>query len=175
MKIESLHLVVDLNHDGAYSMWELWESVKFVYRLPGNLLVEGLGHIPYASSLGIKASEATGYGSLNGLLAVTLSLLFWILVLFSILTLSSPSTDEADENDQKDSGMRAGSHPGLASADDAGARPTSARTDGDAWVSSTVRGHLPVSRPTYSAPGSLKHKKPRRRHHLINYLIRHAK
>jgi hypothetical protein len=175
MKIESLHLVVDLNHDGAYSMWELWESVKFVYRLPGNLIVEGLGHIPYASSLGIKASEATGYGSLNGLLAVTLSLLFWIIVLFSILTLSSPSTDELEENGEKDSGIREESLAGRASADSVGVSTARSRTGNDAWVSSAVRGHLPVSRPAYSARGSIKHKKPRRRHHLISYLIRHAK
>jgi len=175
MKIESLHLVVDLNHDGAYSMWELWESVKFVYRLPGNLIVEGLGHIPYASTLGIRASEATGYGSLNGLLAVTLSLLFWIVVVFSILTLSSPVADNVDENGEKDTGMRAEAASGFISADDNNVPATSAGTDDNVWVSSTVRGHLPVSRPAYSAPGSVKHKKPRRRHHLVSYLIRHAK
>src|SRR3546814_11498243 len=83
-------------------MWELWESVKFVYRMPGNLAVEGLGHVPYLSSfLGIKASEATGYGSLDGLLSVTLSLLFWMVLLFSALTLSSPSADE-ESTDQTD-------------------------------------------------------------------------
>src|SRR3546814_19184028 len=96
MKIESLNIVVDLNHDGAYRMWELWESVKFVYRMPGNLSVEGLGHVPYLSSfLGIKASEATGYGSLDGLMSVPLSLLFWMVLLFSALTLSSTSADDA--------------------------------------------------------------------------------
>src|SRR3546814_12519759 len=83
-------------------MWELWESVKFVYRMPGNLAVEGLGHVPYLSSfLGIKASEATGYGRLDGLLSVTLSLLFWMVLLFCSLTLSSPSADDA-RKDQPD-------------------------------------------------------------------------
>src|SRR3546814_752173 len=102
MKIESLNIVVDLNHDGAYSMWELWESVNFVYRMPVNLAGEGMGHVPYLSSfLGIKASEATGYGSLDGLLSVTLSLLFWMVLLFSALTLSSPSADD-ESTDQTD-------------------------------------------------------------------------
>lgn len=175
MKIESLHLVVDINHDGAYSLWEIWESVKFVYRLPGNLLVEGLGHIPYLSSfLGIRASEATGYGSLDGLLSVTLSLLFWIVVLFSVLTVSSPSTDEIDDTPEGTDGSHAVRPPGLLpSASRVSA--SAVESDDGTWVSSTVRSHLPVSRPAYSAPGSGKHKKPRRRHHLVSYLIRHAK
>ncbi|MFW7340131.1 hypothetical protein V0R37_01135 [Pollutimonas sp. H1-120] len=177
MKIESLHLVVDINHDGAYSLWELWESVKFVYRLPGNLLVEGLGHIPYLSSfLGIKASEATGYGSLDGLLSVTLSLLFWIVVLFSVLTLSSPSTDEVDESPKGSDGGHAKPPPGFLPAGTGRVSASAAESDDGAWVSSTIHSHRPVSRPAYSAPGIGKHKKqPRRRHHLISYLIRHAK
>src|SRR3546814_11313638 len=70
--------------------------------MPGNLAVEGLGHVPYLSSfLGIKASEATGYGSLDGLLSVTLYLLFWMVLLFSALTLSSPSADD-ESTDQTD-------------------------------------------------------------------------
>lgn len=176
MKIESLHLVVDINHDGAYSLWELWESVKFVYRLPGNLLVEGLGHIPYLSSfLGIRASEATGYASLDGLLSVTLSLLFWIVVLFSVLTLSSPSTDEVDESPEGIDGGHAKPPSGLLPSGTGRASATTAESDDGTWVSSTMHSHLPVSRPAYSAPGSGKHKKPRRRHHLVSYLIRHAK
>src|SRR5690606_41914550 len=49
MNIESLKMVVDINRDGSYSLWELWEAVTFVYRLPGNLMVEGLGNIPYVA------------------------------------------------------------------------------------------------------------------------------
>src|SRR5690554_1555376 len=98
MKIQALDLVVDLNRDGTYSGWELWEAIKFLYRLPGNLLTEALGHIPYVSSaLGIQASEASGYASLNGLFAVTLSLIFWVLVVFAMLTLASPEKDDVAE------------------------------------------------------------------------------
>ncbi|UYO92769.1 hypothetical protein [Pollutimonas sp. M17] len=174
MKIESLNLVVDINHDGAYSMWELWEAVKFVYRVPGNLLVEGLGHIPYVSSfLGIRASEAAGYGSLDGLLSITLSLMFWIVVLFSALTLSSPSEDDAGDSAEKAPGPALEAPSGFP-LEKSGHTPSAGARDDGAWVSSAVRGHLPVSRSAYSAPGSAKHKKPRRRH-MISYLIRHAK
>lgn len=99
MNIKSLDLVVDLNADGRYSFWEIWELLRDLYRLPGNLLVEGLGHIPYVSDvLGIRASEAVGYASLNGLLAVTLSLLFWIALVLGLMAWASPDADPDDAN-----------------------------------------------------------------------------
>ncbi|OXR50510.1 MULTISPECIES: hypothetical protein [unclassified Pusillimonas] len=100
MNIKSLNLVVDINADGRYSFWEIWELIRDLYRLPGNLLVEGLGHIPYVSNaLGIHASEAMGYGSLNGLLAVTLSLLFWIALILGLMAWASPDADtDAEDN-----------------------------------------------------------------------------
>lgn len=100
MNIKSLDLVVDLNADGRYSFWEIWELLRDIYRLPGNLLIEGLGHIPYVSDvLGIHASAATGYASLNGLLAVTLSLLFWIVLILGLMAWASPDANPDEVND----------------------------------------------------------------------------
>jgi len=157
MSIESLRLVADINGDGSYSLWEIWEVVKFFYRLPGNLLVEGLGHIPYVSSfLGIHASQATGYGSLDGLLSVTLSLLVWVGVLFTILTLSSPTVDEVDEE-------------ALRTPEPS---PTELRSGIDDTQAKGARhGHLPVSRASYTAHG----KRPRKHHRLAGLLARHAR
>jgi hypothetical protein len=176
MKIQALDLVVDLNHDGTYSGWELWEAVKFLYRLPGNLITEALGHIPYVSStLDIKASEATGYGSLNGLLAVTLSLIFWVLVVFALLTLASPDKDDdLDTGNARPDAMRTAMIPGAEG-------PPAAQPDIPAHEHATASGdatagprsHLPVSRPVYAAPGTRP--KRRRLHHLTHSLIRPVK
>lgn len=168
MKIESLNLVVDLNRDGAYSPWELWEAAKDIYRLPGNLVVEALGNIPYVSPvLKISASEATGYASLNGLLALTLSLLFWILVIFAVLMWTSPSDDDIEDTSVIP--MNANAGEALPTYDDTASLPQR-----PAVSTVQARVHLPVSRHIYAAPGKTP-RKHRRRHHLINYLIRHAK
>jgi|SRR5690606_11197705 len=156
MNIESLHLVADINGDGSYSPWEIWEVVKFVYRLPGNLLVEGLGHVPYVSSLlGIKASAATGYASLDGLFSVTLSLLFWVVVLFAILTLSSPTVEE----------------PAPTAARTPEADPSALGRHMPNNAAHISRPHLPVSRPAYAATGT----RQRKRHRLSGFLARHAR
>ncbi len=82
MKIEALNFYLDINGDGRYNSWEIWEAVKWVYRLPGNLLVEGVGNVPLlANLLGIQASEATGYASFNNWMVVGFSLLFWLALL----------------------------------------------------------------------------------------------
>ena len=98
MAVQTLNFTVDLNNDGAYSLWELWQVTKELYRVPGNLAVEGLGHIPFiAQWLDIRASEATGYASLNGTLAVLISLLFWTALLFAAPSYLSPdASPEAD-------------------------------------------------------------------------------
>ncbi|SHI21527.1 hypothetical protein [Pollutimonas bauzanensis] len=171
MNIQSLHLVVDLNGDGRYSLWELWEAVKLVYRLPGNLMVEGLGHIPYLSTaLHIQATPATGYASFDGLIAVTLALIFWVVVVFSALTLCSPSAYEPDDapGGAADASRNPQYHETAPAADDA----APARTHRGA-ASAQARMHLPVSRSVYTVPG----KKPKRRHwhHLVNSLMGHAK
>ncbi|MDS1140828.1 hypothetical protein RE432_10310 [Pusillimonas sp. SM2304] len=172
MNIESLNLVIDLNRDGAYSPWELWEAVKWVYRLPGNLLVEGLGHIPYLSTLlNIQASEATGYRSLNGSLSVTLSLMLWVVAIFSLLTWLSPTVDEPDDASLDAASARRSPATGAAHA-------RLAEPDGkqghDEAAAPHARPHLPVSRANYAAPGK-KPKRHRRHHRLVNYLISHAK
>ncbi|WP_353147949.1 hypothetical protein [Pollutimonas bauzanensis] len=161
MNIQSLKLVVDFNRDGSYSPAELWAAVKFFYYLPGNLIVEGLGNIPYVSSaFHIHASQAAGYGSLNGLLSVTLTLIFWILVVFGILTLCSPTVDEVDDATDAETGLGLGQNrqyiPELHKAAEAPsdhATSTSART----------RVHMPVSRAVYAFPGKKPKRHPRHR------------
>lgn len=176
MKIQALDLVVDLNRDGTYSGWELWEAIKFLYRLPGNLITEALGHLPYVSStLGIRASEATGYDSLNGLFAVTLSLIFWVLVVFILLTLASPEKDD----DGSTASHLPNAMPAASTAkSDAGLPPTldsphPGHGTATGGIAPSVHSHLPVSRPLYAAPG--KRPKRRRLHHLGRSLVRHAK
>lgn len=100
MKVEALNFYLDINGDGRYNGWEIWEAVKWVYRLPGNLLIEGLGNVPFlASLLGIEASEATGYGSFNNWMVVGFSLLFW-LALLMLLASFKRDTDAAPEPGQ---------------------------------------------------------------------------
>ncbi len=90
MHIETLNFSMDINGDGVYSRWEIWETLVWAYRLPGNLVVEGLGNVPVLSDLlGIQASQATGYASLNGPVAVALSLVFWLGLIVGALALTS--------------------------------------------------------------------------------------
>ena len=143
MNIASLNVIVDINKDGSYSVWEVWETAKVVYRLPGNLIIEALGNTPHVSSLlNIQASQDTGYASLNGSLAVTLSLLFWVVAISSILTLASPS-DEYDDIPE--------------------AREIENSNVAKMPMNSSphARAHLPVSRVNYPAPGK---RQKRRRH-----------
>jgi hypothetical protein len=79
MNIQALHFVLDLDSDGSVAGWEAVEALKWAFSLPGRLMVEGLGHIPFiADTFDIHASPATGYGSFHGLLATALTLLFWV-------------------------------------------------------------------------------------------------
>lgn len=95
MNIQALNFSMDVNGDGTISRWELWETVIWIYRLPGNLVVEGVGHIPFVSDLlGIHASQDAGYASLDGSLAVALSLLFWLAVVFLLVSLTSGDAPE---------------------------------------------------------------------------------
>src|SRR3546814_3367923 len=88
---------------------------------------------------------------MDGLLSVTLSLLFWMVLLFSALTLSSPSADD-ESTDQTD--VRRGVPPDGALPVTTHATAIPIDSHHQAWVSSANHGHLPVSRATYSAPGS---------------------
>jgi len=156
MNIESLNLIVDINRDGVYSPWEIWETAKSVYRIPGNLVVEGLGNIPVVSDvLHIQASQATGYASLNGMLAAFLSLLFWLVAVISLLSLASPDDPESNVGRQP---LQAGA--GLESA------------AGDTTALS-ARPHASAGDDRLSVPG--KTHKRRHRHHLTDTLIGHSK
>src|SRR5690606_36317445 len=139
MNIQSFAWAIDLNGDGVYSMWENWEAAKWVFRLPGNLLLEGLGHIPYLSSLlGIHASEASGYGSLNGGLASSLSLLIWVVAIASILNLSSRTVVEPDTEE-----------PSRQALIGMGTPATRQITGPQQHAPLEPRVHLPVSRANY--------------------------
>jgi hypothetical protein len=166
MTIQSLAFSLDANQDGAYSAWELWEVCKALYHLPGNLVVEALGQLPIAQHfLHIEASAATGYGSLNGTLAIALSLAFWVAILFTVLTVASPTDPESLQQPTETTpsgtnvqGTSLGSqtlhnhHVHAASLHEHAAMPRR----GLAAKAATVprdRMHLPVSRTYYAAPG----------------------
>lgn len=171
MNIQSLALRIDANNDGVYNMWELWDVAKAIYRLPGNLVVEGLGNLPLvANFLNINASVNSGYSSLNGTLAVAISLVFWVAILFTVLTVTSPSAPlEEDGNTLTNAGQAPSSqhalhnhHVHAASLHQHAAAPRR----GLAAKAATVprdRAHLPVSRTYYAAPG----KKPIRKRNRL--------
>lgn len=90
MHIQTFQWVVDINADGHFSAWEIWETIRWIFRMPGSLIVELIGQSPFLSqALGIKASVATGYASLDGLFAKVLSLFFWLPLLMWILSRGS--------------------------------------------------------------------------------------
>ena len=166
MTIQSLAFSLDANHDGTYSAWELWEVGKAIYHLPGNLVVEALGQFPFAQHyLQIEASAATGYSSLNGTLAIALSLAFWVAILFTVLTVASPTDPESLQQpteipspEKNAQGTPLGSqalhnhHVHAASLHEHAATPRRGLAAKAATVSRD-RMHLPVSRTYYAAPG----------------------
>lgn len=90
MTIRSLAFTLDINGDGTLSPWEYLEALKWLYQLPGRLVIEGLGNIPIvASTLNIQASQATGYSSLYGVAATLISLICWMALFCSIASLTS--------------------------------------------------------------------------------------
>lgn len=183
MNIESLKLVIDLNGDGSYSLLEISELLRTLYRLPGNLMVEGLGHIPYVSSLlGIEASRATGYGSFNGLLSISLSLLFWVAAVFAVLTLSSPDSQEPENHPAT---LAKGQGPALAQSPEPFTAYHAPSYSGPSFYgvslaapsgqpqSIAARTHTQVSRPALRARKVSTARKHHR--HLTGYLARHIK
>lgn len=102
MHIQTFQWVIDLNADGQVSLWEIWETMRWIFRIPGSLAVEFLGQFPaVAQMLHIEASAATGYGSLDGLLSKVISSLFWVSLLMWLLSLGSkpkPRHNYLDEN-----------------------------------------------------------------------------
>jgi len=76
MNIQALHFVLDIDGNGSVAGWEIIDALKWGFSLPGRLMVEGLGNIPFiAQAFGIQASAATGYASFHSLLATALNLL----------------------------------------------------------------------------------------------------
>ena len=156
MNIQSLVWTIDLNNDGSYSAWEILETVRWVFRIPGNLILEALGNTPYLSSLlHIEASAATGYNSLNGSLASSLSLIVWALALVGILTLASPSVIKKDRTSEP---LLIGSNVVSTTQQLAAPAANSPHT------ASSHHVHLPVSRSNYAMPGTkpIRHKRHRR-------------
>lgn len=98
MNIHALRFVLDIDGNGAIAGWEIIAALKWGFTLPGRLLVEGLGNIPFiANTFNIQASAATGYASFHGLLASGSSLLFWVLILYGLTRIGSRSdTEPAD-------------------------------------------------------------------------------
>src|SRR3546814_16755332 len=85
MKIESFHWIIAANHDGSISLAEIWHTLQCLYQIPGNLVIEALGHIPVTAELfHIHASEQAGYYSLHTWFSAAFSLFFWLFVLFAI-------------------------------------------------------------------------------------------
>ncbi|NYT58750.1 hypothetical protein H0A65_07415 [Alcaligenaceae bacterium] len=158
MNVHSFIWATDLNGDGAYSPWEIMEAVKWAFRLPGNLLLEGLGHVPYVSSLlHIQASEATGYGSLNSGLAASLSLLIWAVAIFTVLSLTSSSdneTESAPASRQALIGTNPTTQRQIAGPQKTPGQPASRPM------------HLPVSRANYAMPGKTP-VRPKRHRRLV--------
>ena len=110
MQFQTLQWVMDINADGSLSLWEIWETIRWVFRMPGSLVVEAIGQFPaLAALLNISASPETGYASLNGLLAKGLSLLFWLPVLFWVLNLGSgPAKEKAPKAKSKETPLLLG-------------------------------------------------------------------
>ncbi len=104
MHFQTFQWAIDLNSDGHISLWEIWETVRWVFRIPGSLVIELLGQFPaLAQLLNINASATTGYASLDSLFTKVLSLFFWVpLVMWGLSAGIKPKRRHAylDENSQ---------------------------------------------------------------------------
>ncbi|MHA3903192.1 hypothetical protein ACTPOE_06385 [Castellaniella sp. WN] len=100
MNIQALHFVLDIDGNGSVAGWEIIEALKWAFSLPGRLMVEGLGNIPFvADTFHIQASAATGYASFHSLPATVLTLLFWVGCLVLITRIGADrKVDAADTN-----------------------------------------------------------------------------
>lgn len=182
MALRSLQYTLDANLDGSVSAWEIWEAAKFLYRLPGNLAVEGMGNIPIlADVLRIQASPATGYESLGGTLSLAISLVAWVALLFWLLTATSPSVPAqtaAEENPTPNANHEhTSATQAMATRQEAqrDIAPEGYNSQGQAPLAENAaaghrrqRPHLPVSRRYYAAPGTRtshrRHRPPRFTH-----------
>ena len=103
MHIQTFQWVIDANGDGSISLSDIIETLRWIYRIPGSLVVEALGNTPVVSDmLRIQASQETGYASLNGGLASILSLLFWaVLILWLLYTSSAPKPEPESKTSRR--------------------------------------------------------------------------
>lgn len=103
MQIQTFQWVIDANGDGSYSLVELLETVRWIYRIPGSLIVEALGNAPVVSDvLHIQALADTGYASLHGGLVGIISLMFWAsLILWVLYTSSTPKAEPEPSHDRR--------------------------------------------------------------------------
>src|SRR5690625_4452525 len=89
MTIHSLQLPASF-YDNGLTRDNILELAIWLYRLPGNLIMEGIGNLPLVPELlNIHASASAGYGSLNGTISHALSLLFWVALLLGAISYSS--------------------------------------------------------------------------------------
>ena len=101
MHIQTFQWAIDLNADGHISLWEIWETLRWVFRIPRSLAVEVLGQFPaIAQTLHIQASADVGYGSLDGLLSKVISALFWVPLLMGVLSLGNKSSSRPNHLDE---------------------------------------------------------------------------
>jgi hypothetical protein len=109
MNIQALHFVLDIDGNGSVAGWEIIDALKWGFSLPGRLMVEGLGNIPFiAQAFGIQASAATGYASFHSLLATALNLLFWVgcLVLVTRIGADRPAAQAATDESAGTAGIQ---------------------------------------------------------------------
>lgn len=71
MVLASLQFTLDIDGDGSISRWEAWQAFLWLYRLPGNLVLEGLDRL-------LPAAQLAGKAGATGTLGVILSLVFWV-------------------------------------------------------------------------------------------------
>lgn len=90
MHLQSLQWIYDLHASGSIGGWELWQALKGLFNLPGNIVIELLGsYTVIAQTLGIAASEQTGYASLNGLIAKIISCAAWLFVFIQVVNIGT--------------------------------------------------------------------------------------
>jgi len=90
MEFQTFNWVMDIDGNGTLSLWEIWETIRWVFRVPGSLIVEFIGQFPaLAHLLGISASPETGYASLDSLYSKVISIFVWLPLLFWVLGLGS--------------------------------------------------------------------------------------
>ncbi|HRK84794.1 MAG TPA: hypothetical protein PK461_03710, partial [Alcaligenes faecalis] len=92
----------------------LIDTLRWLYRIPGSLLVEAMGNAPVLSDmLGIQASAARGYASLQGGLVNILSLMFWaMLILWVLYSSSTPKAEPESDSPRRMPRLRMPSHTG---------------------------------------------------------------